>query len=832
MKYDDILNSRFAEPAAIISYNGGTVYTLSVNSKFIPELWMNIAEQDYINADIHASFDDENLNIYIRAIEKAISTGEETTVETWRSLVSNCCGFDRICLKSRLIPLENGPEGAIIYESVRNITNEKRTQDTLLDIEHRYKSASEQINIYNWEYTIATKEMRPCYRCMRDLGLPALVTNYPEPAIDMGIFPPDYADFYRDMMRKIDNGAKELEADIPLTVGRVPFRVKYTTEFDDQGNPVKAFGSATLISDTELGRIKLDNQIIASLAEEYQGIFMMDFKNDRVNIIKDSDIFTLDKDSDCNELAGQIVAKLPELPEEHVRSFSDINALRTSLFKDSDIRAFVYKDEPNSRWIRIDYHVIERNDDQVDRILITASVLDDLSAQKMDADRLIAEQKAELEDRQTMLEAAIDEANKANKAKTVFFSNMSHDIRTPMSAINGFSKLAKEELDNRAHLEDYLDKIVTAGDHLLSLINDILDMSRTESGKMELHPVPVRLKELVVECADMIRGKTEEKDQHFTVDIDRLGDDRVSCDKLRFRQILLNLLSNAYKFTPEGGSISLSSALTGRDDKLNYEFRIKDTGIGMSKEFSEQIWDAFTREKTSTVNETQGTGLGMAIVRNIVNMMHGTIELKTELGKGSEFIILLSLDPVQEASGASETSGVSGVSGVTGVPGVTEVSDGSGDSGDQLHTAGTEGASGDSDSNDPMKKRYDGVNILVVDDTELNLKLAEYVLQRYGFNVQETKSGIEAIEIVKASKPGDIDLILMDVSMPVMSGLEATRRIRALPDAALARIPIIAMTANAFASDIKDALDAGMNAHVPKPFDEKDLITKIAVNLG
>ncbi|MCR5324483.1 MAG: response regulator [Lachnospiraceae bacterium] len=807
MVYDEILNSKFAEPATVISYSGGEIKILAVNRKLLPELWMNISEQDYIEADIHDSFDDENLNIYIKAIEKCISTDEEQECETWRSLVSNCCGFDRICLKSRFILLQKFSDSAIVYEAVRNITNEKRTQDTLADIEHRYKSASEQINIYNWEYNIANKEMRPCYRCMRDLGLPAVVVNYPEPAIDMGIFPPEYADMYREIMRKIDSGVKELEVDIPLTVGHIPFRIKYTTEFDSEGRPIKAFGSATLISETELGHIRVDNQIIASLAEEYSSIYLLDLINDTVNIVKESDIFSLDVNAGCSGLAAQLVSKIAEagsdgadtLPtrssedNSQLKLFADVNKLRNELFNDSNKRELLYKDEQTGEWIRIDYHVIDRGVSGIDRLLITASVLDDLSAQKMDADRLIAAQKAELEDRQVMLQNAIAEANRANEAKTVFFSNMSHDIRTPMSAITGFSKLAKEDIDNRERLTEYLDKIIIAGEHLLNLINDILDMSRIESGKMELALTPVKLKDLITDCTDMICQKTEDKGIKFEVDIAGIGEDLVQCDKLRFRQIMLNLLSNAYKFTPEGQSISVSASLTDRSDKLKYEIHVKDTGIGMSKEFSEQIWDAFSREKNAFVNETQGTGLGMAIVRNIVNMMQGTIELKTELGKGSEFIIILPLEPAIESENTE--------------------------------------AQEDKTTCDALNRRYDGKKILVVDDTEMNLKLAQYELEKFGFSVMLSNSGVEAIETVKDSKPGDIDLILMDVLMPVMDGLEATRRIRALKDPALAAIPIVAMTANAFAADIQAVLDAGMNAHVPKPFEEKDLISKISANL-
>ncbi len=792
MKYEEIINSRFAEPAAVIGYKDGNVRIVEINEKFLPELWMNVSVEEYVNSALDKIFDKENLEKFINAIKKCVETGEEQEVESWRRVFSVCCGFDKVCLKSRLILIEKTPEEAFVYEAVRNVSNERRTQDTLADVEYRYKQASEQINIYNWEYTIATKEMRPCYRCMRDLGLPAVVQNYPEPAIEMGIFPPDYADMYRDLMQKIDAGIPEIEADIPLTVGRVPFRIKYTTAFDENGEPVKAFGSATLISETELGHIKLDNQIIDTLAGEYKCIYLADFVNNSVKIIKQDDIVSVPESADCKSLLKHMASKLQEISGDKKRLISDVKLFRTELFKNAEKREFVYKDDASKRWIRIEYQVIERGALGIDRILIMVSVIDELRAQKMDADRLIATQKVELEKRQQMLLAAVDEANRANKAKTQFFSNMSHDIRTPMNAIMGFSKLAIEEIDNKENLKDYLTRIDSASEHLLNLINDILDMSRIESGKMELSANPVNLKTLVLECTEMIRVKMDENKLRFNVDVDEMGDDIVECDKLRFDQVILNLLSNAYKFTPEGGSVSVSGKLLKRSDKLTYEIRVKDTGIGMSKQFTEHIWEAYSREKTAAVRETQGTGLGMAIVKNIVNMMHGAITLISELGEGSEFIIELPMVPV--------------------------------------HSKNTDDTY-NKDVEDAMKKDYSGVTVLVVDDTPFNLKLVERLLVKFGITVKTTESGIEALQQLKASKPGDISLILMDVMMPVMDGLEATRRIRAMEDPGLASIPVIAMTANAFETDVKKAFDAGMNAHIPKPFTVEELITTINKNL-
>nr|MCR5106584.1 hypothetical protein [Lachnospiraceae bacterium] len=342
MKYDDILQNRFLGPGAVIEYKADRIILVDINEKFLSELWMNIAKSDYVRAALDESFDSENLQIFTKTVKKCIETGEEQECETWRSMVSNCCGEDKICLRSRLVLIGKDDEGAVLFEAVRNITNERRTQDTLADIESRYKHASEQINIYNWEYNIETREMRPCYRCMRDLGLPALVQNYPEPAIDMGIFPPDYADMYRDMMHRVDMGEKEIEADIPLTVGRIPFRVKYTTEYDKDGKPVKAFGSATLISETELGHIKLDNQIIATLAEEYSCIYMADFINDQVKVIKQGSNYSLNDDPSCKDLLEMIVEKLKGVVNENRELLSGVDEVRTITFKDCDRREIVY----------------------------------------------------------------------------------------------------------------------------------------------------------------------------------------------------------------------------------------------------------------------------------------------------------------------------------------------------------------------------------------------------------------------------------------------------------------------------------------------------------
>jgi hypothetical protein len=243
-----VFNS-FIGAAAIFSYEDGKVEVLRVNEKYVKELGMNLTEKEILSSNPLDTLDPDNQAIYLKAIRKAVKSCGEESCETWRTIQSDCCGEDKICIRSNIRVIGKAGKQAIIYVIIQNITREKKQYEELADSERRFRFASEQANVYAWEYTVDTKEMRPCFRCMRDLGLPPLVRNYPEPAIKAGIFPPDYADMYRDWHKQIAAGVKELEAIIPLTVGRVPFHVRYTTEFDENGKPLKAYGSATMVVD-------------------------------------------------------------------------------------------------------------------------------------------------------------------------------------------------------------------------------------------------------------------------------------------------------------------------------------------------------------------------------------------------------------------------------------------------------------------------------------------------------------------------------------------------------------------------------------------------------
>ncbi|MBQ6131425.1 MAG: response regulator [Selenomonadaceae bacterium] len=414
-------------------------------------------------------------------------------------------------------------------------------------------------------------------------------------------------------------------------------------------------------------------------------------------------------------------------------------------------------------------------------------------------------QGEELKQRQAELIAEKERAEEANKAKSTFLSNMSHDIRTPMNAIVGYLNLAKDlhkvceacplyqnepckdNIPDR--MFDFLKKIDASSQHLLALINDVLEMSRIESGKMELELDGMNIASALDEVHDMFATQMKGKKISFIVDTAAVTDKFVICDKNRLNRVLLNLLSNAYKFTPEGGNISVKLKQIGNshDDTADYELRVKDSGIGMTPEFAAKVFEAFERERTSTVSKIQGTGLGMAITKSIVDLMGGTIKVITAPGEGTEFVINVSFkiaDEMREEIAAENKK-------------AAQVID------------------------------FTDKKLLLVDDIEVNREIAKMLLESEGFIVDTATDGKDAVEKVAASA-GDYDCVLMDIQMPIMNGYDAARAIRKLDDKKLAQVPIIAMTANAFSEDVKNALDAGMNGHIAKPIDVEKMMETLA----
>ncbi|MDO5337237.1 MAG: response regulator [Eubacteriales bacterium] len=520
------------------------------------------------------------------------------------------------------------------------------------------------------------------------------------------------------------------------------------------------------------------------------------------------------------------------------------------------------------------------------------------------------------------LQQALDMAHAASRAKTVFLNNMSHDIRTPMNAIIGFTDIAAKYLDDPVKTKEYLGKIGTASKHLLSLINDVLDMSRIESGKVTIHEDQENLPDIIHGLHDIIMADINNKNQELYINTAGVSDENIICDRLRLNQVLLNLVSNSVKYTGPNGTISIQISQLGRGENGygTYEFRVKDNGIGMDEEFLKTIFDPFTRAKSTTVSGIQGTGLGMAITKNLVDMMGGTIQVESEEGVGTEFIVTLpfkiygkseddrtirsleglralvvdddlnacqsvasmlrqiGMRPEWTAYGKEavvrtqeavtigdrfdlyiidwlipDMNGIETARQIRKVVGdditiillsaydYSEIETEAKEAGitgfiskpifmtelyQKLSSCCKEEAGEVTQSKTeekPENADFSGISILLVEDNELNMEISMYILQENGMIVDTAEDGTIAVEKVKHAQPGQYDCILMDIQMPNMDGYEATRRIRKLPDKGLAEIPIIAMTADAFAEDKEKALQTGMNAHVTKPVDVQQL---------
>ena len=400
--------------------------------------------------------------------------------------------------------------------------------------------------------------------------------------------------------------------------------------------------------------------------------------------------------------------------------------------------------------------------------------------------RLLAQEQAYAVKQEQLAEAA----QAANKSKTSFLFNMSHDIRTPMNAIIGFANLAQNAKCSTEQMHSYLSKILVASQHLLSLINDILEMSRIESGKITLEPAPTSWSEMLQELQTIMQEQIESKKQSFTISIAPLTHDYVMIDKLRMEQVLVNLVSNASKYTPERGSIRVELAQypAAKPGCALYKISVIDNGMGMSEDFVKKIFSPFERANNSTVSKIQGTGLGMSITKSIVDLANGTIDVKSKLGEGTEIIVAVTLCLCTDAETAARNA-------------------------KQL----------DKQQAQAEQPDFKGKRLLVVEDNKLNREITVTILEQTGIITEQAEDGSVAVKMVQEAAPGYYDLILMDIQMPIMDGYEATKQIRALPDKRLAQLPIIAVSANAFEEDKKASLAAGMDGHIAKPINVPDL---------
>ena len=612
-------------------------------------------------------------------------------------------------------------------------------------------------------------------------------SNKSDNLVETIVYPQD-----RAMMRE--------ELDAGTIRKKIAEKASYVIEFRSVSESIPLWSEMTITSigdesHVAIGFTTKDSEILTrhisdSILKLFEGIYVVDMGRNRMKILKGTGGF--------KQYEGKVIPQretmqffASNLTGEDQIFFRDVygdpQKVVEVLSRDSDIE-YIYR-SPNYGggyiWMKSEVHTLTWDENGLPQTaMVGISKIDSQQRERMQLNARIAEQKELLEKQQEQLKDALAMAQSASRAKTTFLNNMSHDIRTPMNAIIGFTELASRHIDEKEKVQDYLAKIGKSSEHLLSLINDVLDMSRIESGKISLDEKSENLLEMIKALQDMIHSDIEAKNLDFLVDTTEVIDEEIICDKLRLNQVLLNVLTNAIKYTPAGGTVSMRIAEkpAGDNGYANYEFRIKDNGMGMTEDFIKTIYDPFTRVKSSTISGIQGTGLGMAITKNIVDMMGGDIEITSILQQGTEVVISLNF---KTANGSCRPVM-------------------------------------DSAPEEDCSVSLEGSRILLVEDNELNREIATTILEESGCTVVQAEDGDIAVEMMKQAREGDYDLVLMDIQMPTIDGYQATRLIRAL-GTEISRIPILAMTANAFEEDRQLAIEAGMNEHIAKPIDVEHL---------
>lgn len=731
------------------------------------------------------------------------------------------------------------------------------------------------------------------------------------------VFEEDWPDFYK-MHQAIEDGEKKAVATFRMKDGRMYTRVVLSVlNTDEDGKPLTVVGMAEDVTEEisrkmeqklkELQIRQYEQLFIVLSAHIYTGILQIELDTMKAIrlMIKDGEIIVKEIENWKEYLEHQLSFVNPD-DVETVRAFLDRNTFKGMAVNEKKVCS---------------YKSITKNEARKYKSFSTNAYLTEIDGRPYGVVVTVDNTNAvEREQKQKeLIEDALARAEVANKAKTTFLSNMSHDIRTPMNAIIGFTTLATTHIDNREQVQDYLGKIMSASNHLLSLINDILDMSRIESGRMQLEEGECSLSDIMHELRNILQPDMKSKRLNFYIDTVDVFDENVICDRLRLNQILLNLLGNAVKFTEPGGSISIRIRQKPARKKgyAKYEFYVKDTGIGMSEEFLAHMFEPFERERTSTVSGVQGTGLGMPITKNIVEMMGGTIKVKSKMGEGTEFFVTIPMKKllseeveikVKELEGVhalvvdedfNTCDSVSNmliqigmraewtmsgreailrtrqavsrndeyrvyvidwlVPDMNGIEITRQIRKEVGEDApiiiltaydwsdieEEAREAGVTAFCSkplfisdlrrclldilnpqkDEGKTDLLRREgITGQRILLVEDNDLNREIACEILSEAGFIMEEAEDGSVALRLLQEKGAGYYSLVLMDVQMPIMDGYTATKAIRAFEDKALADIPIIAMTANAFEEDKKKALEAGMNAHVAKPINVEMLL--------
>lgn len=531
--------------------------------------------------------------------------------------------------------------------------------------------------------------------------------------------------------------------------------------------------------ENEVDRVRAEaNRYRGAIMRTFDHIYEVDVVNDRVYEIRFSNGGVIREELGSIQQMNQVLI-LDRMHPSHLEMYGEdrpwLKLLRTDI--NPDISLDMYEDDwylrqsyGEYRWERI--QIIPSEDDPREIMIFSKD---------------IHEVKQREEMQRELLFEALASAEQANAAKRDFLSRMSHDMRTPMNAIVGLTTIAQAKMGDTEKITDALNKIHSSSQHLLRLINEVLDMSRIESGKITLEEEEFNISELLESVMASIRTQTKAKQQMLVVNTQELSTGWLMGDRFRLEQVLLNLLSNAVKYTGREGYIMLSLFDTpgSHENMINLTVCVEDSGVGMSEEFVQKLFDPFEREVQPETAGEQGTGLGLSIVKNIVDRMNGTIRVESALGMGTCFAVTV---PLRRVKGAQADEVVQMQSDEPVEEGISE-------------------------------GKYEKYRFLLVDDNELNREIGQEILQMFGAKVDLACDGQEAIDTLVNSPERYYDAVFMDVQMPVKNGYDATRELRAVVRDDLKELPIFAMTANAFADDVQDALDAGMNAHIPKPLD-------------
>lgn len=637
--------------------------------------------------------------------------------------------------------------GIILSNDVLNESSNINKEINYSDLQENFKS-------------IAEKLIHPDDRdnFLRQMNFETIKNKLSNKRSESFIFRRLYDGIYKYTEMKIAKAEAESAIPINIAIGFVEIDARYRLEMEQKANI---------------------NRIMA-LSNEFESIFDVDFDSENYTISLKKDFFIEQLVREFNLISTQ---KFFQDISSAINLFvhrDDQKKMRRYLSKEILLEMFnkmtsietdfrcVLKDK--SLWYKIK---IVRGNNWPNEHKMLAGIFNNDDYRKREMEY------------QEQLQNALEQAQAASRAKTGFLNSVSHDIRTPMNAIIGFTNLANKHIEDTALVKDYLSKISKSSDHLLSLINDVLDMSHIESGKMVLNEQCENLPNIINTLVIILQADLDAKNMNFHLDYSDIKNENILCDRLRLNQILLNLISNAVKYTEKNGSISVL-VLEKEDpnpDYRIYEFHIDDNGIGISKEFLPTIYDPFTRVQSSTVSGIQGSGLGMAITKKLVNIMGGVLDIQSQEYVGTKVTLQLRFQVNKNHSGICVEENY------------------------------TEAAS------------LDGKKVLLVEDNALNREIAIALLEDFGLIISSAENGLIAVDMMSHAQKGDFDIILMDIQMPVMDGIEATRKIRTLPNKEIADIPIIALTANAFEEDRNTAIEAGMNDHVSKPIKIKNLIT-------